>query len=321
MTYLVDTSVEFVDDLCASVVSSCRLPLSQNTFTNQALVGFMNEEQQIKVTAILKKIREDYWLANFDQPILPNVYSYPMPARCTAGSLRNVVFLDPAGFEIDCPHLDPDQIKTPSYFAFRPSWQGQGFFLQDDRVVLWPQTFSNVQYKLRQKFERRPNQLTLQANCAKITAVNVGTQQITITFSTAPPFFANGGILDVISTTGQFSSQGDGLLVSAIGGSVMTIDPTTPFTSAVTVGSYVCPVGLTCIPQVPSEGYPLYVARGVQRVAMALSNSSLFGVVSKMAEDAIAELTQMLTPRVSGSPKKFVNKNTIGGPYSFPYYR
>lgn len=321
MTYLVDSAVELVDDLCAAVVASSRLPLAQSTFSNQNLTGFMNEEQQIKITAILKKIREDYWLANFDQQILPAVYAYAMPPRAAAGALRNVVFLDASGFEIDCPHLDPDQIKTPSYFAFRPSWQGQGFFLQNDQVVLWPQTFSNVQYKLRQKYERRPNQLTLVANCGLISAVNVGAQTITISGASLPPSFVVGYTVDVISTTGQFSSQSDGLLISNVAGQVLTINASTPFTSTVTVGSYVCPAGLTCVPQCPVEGYPLYVARGVNRVAAAMSNSNLFGVASKMAEDAIAELTQMLTPRVSGSPKKFVNKNTIGGPYSFPYYR
>lgn len=319
MTYLVDSSVELVDDLVTAVVNAARLPISQNTFTPQNIVGFMNEEQQIKVTAILKKIREDYWLANFDQQILPNVYSYTMPTRCAAGALRNIVFVDASGFEIDCPHLDPDQIKTPSYFAFRPSWQGQGVFLQNDQMVLWPQTFSNVQYKLRAKFERRPNQLTLVANCGLVTAVNVGAQ--TITLASVPPAFVIGYSIDVIGTTGQFTSQSDGLLISNVVGNVITISPTTPFAATVTAGSYACPAGLTCVPQVPSEGYPLYVAKGVQRISVAMSNSSLFGVVSKMTEDAIAELTTMLTPRVSGSPKKFVNKNTIGGPYSFPYYR
>lgn len=321
MTYLVDSAVEQVDDLCTAVVNACRLPLSQNTFTTQNLVGFMNEEQQIKVTAILKKIREDYWLANYDQQILTGVYSYTMPVRCAAGALRNIVFVDASGFEIDCPHLDPDQIKTPSYFAFRPSWQGQGVFLQNDQMVLWPQTFSNTQYKLRAKFERRPNQLTLAANCGQISSVSVGGQTITISGASLPPSFVIGYSIDVIGQTGQFTSQGDSLLISNVAGQVLTISATTPFTSSVVVGSWVCPAGLTCIPQVPLEGYPLYVARGVQRVAAAMSNSSLFGVASKMAEDAIAELMTMLTPRISGSPKKFVNKNTIGGPYSFPYYR
>jgi len=318
MTYLVDTAVQTVDDIVANIIASTRLPISQVTFTNQNIVGFLQDEQQTTITDLIKKVREDYWLANYDQQILPSVYSYGMPPRAAAGSLRNIVFVDPSGYEIDCPHLDPDQIKTPSYFAFRPSWQGQGAFLQNDQVVLWPQTFSNVSYKLRQKYERRPNALTLKANCTPVLTVTVASNQVTITAGTFP---AAASYVDIISQTGQNVSQADSLLVATNSSGTITFDSSTPITSAVTVGSWICPAGLTCIPQLPAEAYPLLLARGMLRIAAALQNSNLFNVASKMSEDAAAKLMTMITPRVSGSPRKFVNKNTIGGPYSFPHYR
>ena len=318
MTYLVDSSIQTVDDIVANIVASCRLPISQVTFTPLNIIGFLQDEQQSTITDLIKKVREDYWLANYDQQILPSVYSYSMPPRAAAGSLRNICFVDPSGFEIDCPHLDPDQIKTPSYFAFRPAWQGQGAFLQNDQVVLWPQTFSNVSYKLRQKYERRPNSLTSSANCMLITGVDVGANKIS--FAGSPPF-SNGKLLDIISTSGQFSSQGDNFLILNVAGADVFMDSSTPITSVVKVGSYACPAGLTCIPQLPAEGYPLLLARGMLRIAAGLQSTNLFNVASKMAEDAAAKLMTMITPRVSGSPRKFVNKNVVGGPYSFPYYR
>jgi hypothetical protein len=317
-TYLVDSPVQTVDDIVNNAITSTRLPISQITFTPQDLIGFLQDEQQLTVTKLIKSVREDYWLANYDQQILPNVYIYGMPPRAAAGSLRNICFVDPSGFEIDCPHLDPDQIKTPSYFAFRPAWQGQGAFLSDDTVVLWPQTFSNVSYKLRQKYERRPNSLTSATNCAQITNLNVSAQ--TLTFAGTTPF-SNGQKIDAISVLGQHSSQGDDLLILTAVSNVLTIDPSTPFTSKVKIGSWACPAGLTCIPQLPDEGYALLLARLMLRIAAALQSSNLFSVASKMAEDAAAKLTSMVTPRVSGSPKKFVNKNVVGGPYNFPYYR
>ena len=71
----------------------------------------------------------------------------------------------------------------------------------------------------------------------------------------------------------------------------------------------------------PDEAYALLLARVMVRVAAALQSSNLFSVATKMAEDAADKLISMVTPRVAGSPKKFVNKNVVGGPYSFPYYR
>jgi hypothetical protein len=318
MTYLVDSPSQTVDDIVSNIVASCRLPLSQITFTPQNIIGFLQDEQQTTLTNLIKKVREDYWLTNYDQPIVVGVYSYSMPPRCAAGALRDFVFVDASGFEIHCPHLDPDQIKTPSYFSFRPSWQGQGAFLMNDKVVLWPQTFNNVSYQLRQKYERRPNSLASSANCMQITGVNVGSNQIT--FAGAPPFVA-AQLIDIISINGQFTSQGDNFLISTVVGSTVTMDSTTPITSTVTIGSWACPAGLTCIPQIPAEAYPLLLARGMLRIAAALQSSNLFSVASKMAEDAASKIMEMVTPRVSGNPRKFVNKNVVGGPYSFPYYR
>lgn len=324
MAYLTTTDQELVDDLVTSVIKSTRLPISQITFQNQDIVGFFDEEQSTVIEPMIRTIREDYWSFNYDQTIVANVYNYAMHPRALAGALRNVVFVDPSNFEIDCPHLDPDQIKTPSYFAFRPGWQGQGFFIQNDMIVLWPQTFTNPSMKLRQKMERRPSKPTLSANCAQITSRSTGAQ--TITFGAACPF-VNGQTVDVISNVGQHSSQADSLLILSGGTTTtITIDPSTPFTAGVVganvaAGMWVCPSGLTCVPQVPNELYPLYVGRAMIRIAAGLGNQSALNVGTKLATDAIAQLTRVITPRVSGSPKKFVNKNTVGGPYSFPYYR
>ena len=317
-TYLVNSAVQTVDDIVANVIASTRLPISQVTFTPQIIIGFLQDEQDVTLSNLIHAIREDFWLQNYDQQILTNVYTYGMPPRCVAGGLRNFMFVDPSGFEIDCPHLDSDQIKTPSYFAFRPAWQGQGAFLQNDQIVLWPQTFSNVSYKLRQRYERQPNALTSLSNCMQITGANLSSNQLT--FVGSPPFTA-GMLIDIISITGQRTSQGDNFLIDSVPGSTIQIDASTPLTSTVTVGSWACPAGLTCIPQLPREFSALLCARGVVRIAQGMQNSNLMNIGAILAEDAASKLRAMVTPRVSGSPKKFVNKNVVGGPYSFPYYR
>jgi hypothetical protein len=317
-TYLVNSASQTVDDIVDNLIVSTRLPISQITFTPQIIIGFLQDEQQTTVESLVRSVREDYWVTNYDQTILTNTYSYGMPPRCVAGALRKVVFVDPSNFEIEVPHLDSDQIATPSYFAFRPSWQGQGYFIQDDQIVLWPQTFSNVYYQLRQRYERRPNSLTSVDNCAQIVSVNVAANQIA--FAASPPFII-GDVLDIISSKGQFHSDIDDALISNVSGATVTFDTSTPITSKVRIGDWACPAGLTCIPQVPAEGYPLLLARGMLRIAAAFQNTNLFNVASKMSEDAAAKIMTMFTPRVSGGPKKFVNKNTMGGIYSFPYYR
>ena len=318
MTYLVDTNSQTVDDIVQNIITSCRLPISQVTFTPQNIIGFLQDEQQTTVTNLIKKVREDYWLTNYDQQIIVNVFSYSMPPRASAGSLRNFCFVNSAGYEITLPHLDPDQIMTPSFFGYIPTWQGQGAFLQNDKVMLWPFNSNNTAYILRQKYEHRPNSLTSISNCMQITGVD--TTLNTLTFAGSPPFTA-GMSLDIISSKGQFVSQADDLLISLVPGGTITIDPTTPIPSTVTIGSWACPAGLTCIPQLPAEGYPLLLARGMLRIAAALQSSNLFNVASKMAEDSAMKLMEMITPRIAGNPRKFVNKNRAGGAFNYPFYR
>lgn len=317
-TYLINSPSQTVDDIVSNIIASTRLPISQVTFTPQNIIGFLQDEQDITISDLIRKIREDYWVTNNDQQITTNVFSYTMPSRAVGGVLRTVVFVDQSGNEITVPHLDSDQIATPSYFAFRPAWQGQGYFIQDNQVVLWPQNWSNTAYLLRQRHERQPNALCSIAYCAQITGVN--TVANTLTFAGSPPFTA-GMSLDIISVLGQHVSQADDLLVATVPGGTITIDSSTQIPSTVTVGSWACPAGLTCIPQLPREGYALLLARGMLRIAVGLQSSSLFNVATKMCEDSAAKLTAVFTPRVNGSPKKFVNKNVVGGPYSFPYYR
>lgn len=316
-TYLVNSPVQLVDDIVNNIIVSTRLPISQVTFSIAQIIAMLQDEQQTTVTDLIKKVREDYWLTNFDQQILTNVFTYPMPPRCAAGALRDFVFVDQSNNEIQVAHLATDQLKNPNYFAYRPAWQGQGIYLQNDTLNLWPVTFNNTSYIIRQKYDRRPNALTSYGNCMQVTGVN--TTANTLTFIGSPPF-QNGQKIDVIGITGQFTSQGDDLLITGLGGATITISPSTPVTN-VTIGSWACPAGLTCVPQMPAEAYPLLLARGMLRIAAALQNSNLFSVASKMAEDAAQKVMNMVTPRVSSSPQKFVNKNNIGGPYLGAYYR
>lgn len=314
----IPSAYETTDDLVLDIINATRLPISQVTFTPQALIRFMDQEQKTTITQLVHSIREDYWVQLYDQQVTTGVFAYKMWPRSVGGALVDFVFVDASGNEIQIANLDTSQLKSPSYFAYRPSWQGQGAYLQNDMVMLWPQTFNNTAYKLRQKFERRPNTLTQAGDCVQVSSINTSTNTITLTMS--PPGWAAGQLVDVIDNNPQFVSQNDNLLISNVVGAVLTIDPSTPISTTIMANMWICPAGTTCVPQIPVEAYPLLMARGGLRVAAAMGNSNAFNVFSKMCEDAANKVEQMLTPRVKGQPKKFVNKNTINYG-TLPYYR
>jgi len=308
-----------VDDMVDSVIRAARLPISQVTFTTDDIIAFLDEEEKTTISSLIHSVREEYWLTNYDQAITVGQSEYGMPPRAVAGGLRDVVFLDASGNEIEMAHLDPDQLKTPPYFVVAPTFRGQGFFIRNDKVVLFPPTYNNTAYELREKYERRPNTLTSDANCVTVASINVGTNQITL--SASPPGWVAGQLIDVIDNTPQFTSLNDNLLISGVSGSTLTIDASTPISSDITANMWACPFGTTCQPQIPVEAYPLLVQRGVMRIAIAMQNSNMFQVAAKLAEDSAAHVVKMLTPRVEGSPKKLVNRRMQVGRFNYPFFR
>lgn len=307
-----------VDDLVTSVTRSSSLPLSQSTFQSTDIVAFLDEEEKMTISNIIHNVREEFWVTNYDTPILQNVFTYAIPQRCLAGGLRDVVFVDASGNEIEVAHLAPEQIKNPATISYRPAFGLQGFFVQNDKVVLWPQNQNNTAYTLRMKAERRPNALTLSTNCAQIVSVNSGAG--TVTVASVPSTIAVNGVIDIISNLPQFSSQGDGITITNVNNTVLTLSPFP--TTAPLVGAWVCPTGTTCVPQIPVEAYPLLVTLGVKRVHMAMQNANGFQIALKQEQSQTGMLGNMLTPRVEGSPQKLVNRNWFGG-YNGPssFYR
>lgn len=303
------------DDLVLSVQRSTSLPITQQTLTSDDIIAFMDEEQKLTISDLIHTVREEFWVKYDDQPIQANVFNYDIPQRGLAGGLRDVVFVDASGNEIEVALLAPEQLKTPAYFAYRPAFLSQGYFVKDAQLVLWPQNYNNTAYTLRQKFERRPNTLTAVANCALIMSVDTLNNQVTV--NTVPASWTSSTVFDIISNVPQFTSVADDVTITNINNVVITF---TALPSGVSSGQYLCPAGMTCVPQIPLEAYTLLVALGSKRVAQALQNSNLFNICVKDADAKLIQVREMLTPRIEGQPRKLVNRNSVGR-LGYPYFR
>lgn len=305
-----------VDALAVSVQRSAALPLSQNTFTSDDIIAFLDEEQKTTISDLVHAVREEFWVVYNDQQIQPSVYEYSMPQRALAGGLRDVVFVDASGNEIQIALLAPEQIKTPAYFSYRPAFQQQGCFIKDAKVILWPQNSNNTAYTLRQKYERRPNTLTSSTNCAQITAIDTNTKQVSC--QSVPATWTTALTVDVISNYPQFVSIADDQVLTNVTGSVLTFSA---IPTGMSVGQWICPAGTTCIPQIPLEAYTLLIALGTKRVLQAMQNPNGFQIAAKDVDAKTMQVRAMLTPRVEGQPKKLVNSNVFFGPWGYPFFR
>lgn len=291
-----------VDGMVTSIITKYLVPTSQNTFQTTDLASLLDEELRSYIIPQIEKANADYWVTRFDQAIT-GATSYTIPKRSTYGALVDVVFVDASGNEIGLTNLSTVQIKGTFPFGFQLPLYTFGYYIEDDQVYLYPQQAINAtQYTLRFRFYRRPNNLTLMANCAQITAINSNV----VTVNAVPSGWATTDTFDVIQNFPQFKSIADGQTITLINNLNITLSSVP---AGLAVGMWLCPTGMTCIPQIPYEVYPILVQRGIIRTAMSLGDSQAIQIADKEIEKMWALALTSLTPRVKKAEKKIVNRN------------
>jgi len=314
--------------LVSSVYRGVLSPNSQNTLQPIDIIAFLDQEMRTTIIPLVLAAQEEFWVTNYDQPVLQNVFNYTIPKRAAFATWRDVVFVDANKNEINMSMLSPEYLKLTYPAGGNPPLYVFGFILQNDQIILYPNTAGTpTQYKLRMKIKRRPNNLTETTNCAQVTAINTSTNVVTV--NAVPPDWTISTTFDIIPNSPQFTSLQDDQTITAlsVGSSTLTFSslPTNPQTGAFTmqVGDWVCPSQMSCIPQVPYDMFPLLVQRGIIRVLEALGDTQNLQVAERRYQDMAVDFARTVSPRIDGTPKKIVNRNTppYWGSYGFPFQR
>lgn len=267
------------------------------------------------IIPVVNSVREEYWVKLYDQAVVSGQAAYTIPQRSAGAILRDVVFVDPSGNEIDLQRLAPEHIKATFPFGYQLPLYTFGYYLQNDQFMPYPQQAQNAtQYTLRMKALRRPNNLTLSTNCGQVTGIN----GLVVSLSYIDPSWTSSTLFDVIQNFPQFTSISDGQTITNVGASSLTFS-TIP--AGLAVGMWVCPTLMSCIPQLPYECFPLLVQRGIIRVAESLGDQTGSQIAEKRYEEMRKDFTNLIEPRVQGGTKKIVNRNSpygwgnVGAPF------
>jgi hypothetical protein len=78
-------------------------------------------------------------------------------------------------------------------------------------------------------------------------------------------------------------------------------------------GDWVCPAGMSCIPQIPFDMFPLLTQRGVIKMCEALGDTQSLQVAERRYQDMAADFARTVSPRIQGTPKKLVNRSASFG--------
>jgi len=158
-----------------------------------------------------------------------------------------------------------------------------------------------------------------------VLAINTGTKVVTV--NAVPAGWAATDTFDIIPNSPQFTSLQDDQTITLISGNNITFSslPTNSQTGALTmqVGDWICPSQMSCIPQVPYDMFPLLVQRGIVRTLEALGDTQNLQVAERRYQDMAADFARTVSPRIDGTPKKIVNRNTppYWGRGGFPFTR
>lgn len=305
--------------LIGSVYRHTLAPNARGVLTEDDIMALLDEELRTTILPLVLAAQEEFYVQNYDQAVVMGQYDYTIPKRASFATWRDVVFVDPNGNEINMTNLAPEYVKITYPAGGMPPLYTFGFILQNDKVRLWPPQGSlPTNYQLRMKIKRRPNNLTSVDNCGQITAIDTLTGQVTL--SNSPDGWNTADTFDIIPNSPQFTSRGDDLTVSSVAGNILIFDD---LPSDVAVGDWVCPAMMSCVPQIPYDLFPALVQRGVIRLLEALGDSQPLQVAERRYQDMAVDFARTVSPRVDGTTKKIVSRNTPSwwGALSYPFSR
>ncbi len=146
------------DGLVEAVKLTMSFPLSQNSFTYNNIVTFLNQEMQLNAVPTLMIEHEEYLVYRKAIPLLESISRYDIPDRAIGMSLRDVKFSDSTGNFYDITRIAPDD--KAFFQQSNGSNQTIGkFYLEGNELVLTPKLLANPTGNLVLFFFLRPNYL------------------------------------------------------------------------------------------------------------------------------------------------------------------
>lgn len=284
-------------ELIASIKRRVGMPAAQATYTNAEVLTIANEAMIEYVVPLVEGVREDFWLAHHDEPLLDGALVYPLPSRAIGAKLREVLLVSSESRPMNLPRISPADLVETEF----------GFYLDGAKLVIVTDTeaVSQLAPTLRMSFFLRPGWLVETTEAA--TVADLDPVAKTVTLASVPSGWASGDF-DLIGRGSPFETLAFDA-AATLDGSVLTFDLDLPANLA--VGDWVTLPEQTPVPQIPVELHGLLAQESACRI---LSDKGMGDkLAAKIAErDRMAGRVQaLLTPRVQGEALRIVNRGSL----------
>lgn len=298
--------------LLADIKRLGHFPTNQNTFQDPDLLAMFDYELQTFIVPMLMRVREGFFTRHVDYAISSSEGRYPIPERAIGSRLDDVQLVIGNYIEqlrlIQIGQLD-SQVGSPV--------GARAFTIQGNDIVLIPIPTSGI---LRVYYHTRPSQLVATTACGQILSINTALNQVVV--GSVPSTITLTSVLDLVSNTSGFDSEGENLTLANLTGTTLTFNETLPTDLA--VGDWVCLAQQSPIAQIPVEIMPLLTQAVVVKVY------EIQGYQKKMESAAVklqqmqSDLMALITPRVEEAPKVINPPNndvTVSTRFGFNRFR
>jgi len=153
------------NDIIEAVKRNSAVPISQNTFSEDDILKFANEEMMIAEVPSVLQFQENYFSYDYEVTLVDGKNKYPIPKRAIGMNIRALFWKDLSGNLFEMTQINPDD---QSYFQ-RNVGANQAvhkYYFEGNDIVLTPRMITNPTGSLVFKFYIRPNQLVVNSRAA-----------------------------------------------------------------------------------------------------------------------------------------------------------
>jgi len=263
--------------------------LPEGRFEDQELLDLAYDAMLSDMVPLILSTREEFYVRRYDFTIVSGVDDVPIPSRSIGGTLREVKYvLNSRIYNIG--RIDLEDLEEVQ------SGQPKNFYLKGNDLILYPSP-SASEGEIWLYYYLRPSRFVSVAECGRITAINSGTNTVSLTI---PSSWTTSNTFDLVKGTAHFDILSLDLSASSVGSGSITF--TSSLASRLAVGDYVCLAEETCFPFIPPEAHTMLVQAAVATALESIGHPSAATMASK-AEALKVSYRSLIGTRIQGAPK------------------
>lgn len=295
------TSEELID----SVKRRINIPTNQNTFSDEDILAFADEETMLAIVPAIMSLHEDYLLFQEDADLVASQSDYVIPHRAVGNKLYDLQFVDENGNCMEMSRATVAERPLNGTYDTTP----YSYYVMNNKVVLMPDIGASVTGSLRFIYYIRPSSLVATTAVGVITGIDTTTGIVTI--AAFPDDFDTNAEYDFYKAKSPHNVLAKDLSVSAVSsaGKTLTFDAD-ELPGDLEVGDHVAISQQCAIPQIPSDLHVYLAQKTAERILE--SQGDLEGL--KLAQSKSAEMEvragSIIDNRVDESPIKLVNHSS-----------